>query len=723
MMNNDHVLLRGNVEQQGDTYRLRSIYACGNLELSANAGQNIQVYDSVYTGGNLVLNANKAGGEILLSGAYTEADLLAIKGSAGTETEITNSRTNTVMGTTTLGGGVLRMEAGAILQTRGFSAAADCDAQVWLDDAVLNSSGYEVSFGSGAGLVVGGSNTLTASNFTMQAGSYLSFDLRDKNVNLAALSVNASMSLNGLDVVVMNTDIMAAGKYKLLTLAEGAQYDTGSWTQSVNSVTGVDAASLSWEKGTLYYTSTNKWIISVTEDASIIEDTDGKDIVIGNGAMVEIESSIEVPTCRQGHPYCDNPKHGGRPGNPGQGHAKPKPGNSGNNNGNKGDGGSASLVIVEGSAYIKDRGAFEGLLSFRGSADEERHFYTEKDLGVAYITVFTDEDATSHLHIVEGKRVDAVGLVGDGNLEKHGAGRLVLEGHDADDSSTEYFGCLGVEEGAVRVADDSQAYIATTAVNGSNADAAMEVGRGASMTGETLTVSGEKAALHNDGCIAMNRGIHVNGGTVKGSGTFSGLTLNGGMLVIGNSPGLQSYTDDLVLDAGKAVFSVGGFEHVATESISGWSEAVYSSVAMNGHAFTVDAGMTITVAFGGLVLENIALSTTENPLEFSLTLVQGAGNADYFTTDMLNNLAGMTEFVITDEAEGLPYWASHLAGMNMGEYVSDVRYEYANGNLSVSGSIAVDGNLVIPEPTTATLSLMALTLLAARRRRRYDSAA
>ena len=103
--------------------------------------------------------------------------------------------------------------------------------------------------------------------------------------------------------------------------------------------------------------------------------------------------------------------------------------------------------------------------------------------------------------------------------------------------------------------------------------------------------------------------------------------------------------------------------------------------------------------------------------------MQGAGNADYFTTDMLNNLVGMTEFVITGEAEGLPYWASHLVGMNMGEYVRDVRYEYANGNLSVSGSIAVDGNLVIPEPATATLSLMALTLLAARRRRRYDSAA
>lgn len=654
----------------------------------------------------------------MLSGAYTEADLLAVKGCAGTTQEISNSRTNTVEGTTTLGGGVLRMEAGAILQTWGFSAAADCDAQVWLDDAVLNSSGYEVSFGSGAGLVVGGSNTLTASNFTMQEGSYLSFDLRDKNRNLSALSVNANMSLNGLDVVVMNTDILAAGKYKLLTLAEGAQYDTGSWGQSINSVTGADADSLSWENGTLYYTSTNSWVVSVTENASIIEDTDGKDIVIGNGAMVEIESSIEVPTCRQGHPYCDNPKHGGRPGNPGQGHAKPKPDNSGNG-GSENDGfsseGSASLVIVEGSAYIKDRGAFEGLLAFRGSAEEERHFYTEKDLGVAYITVFTDEAATSHLHIAAGKRVESVGIVGEGNLEIHGDGCLVLEGHDADESSTQYFGCLGVQEGSVRVADDSQAYIATTSVNGADATAAMQVGKGATMTGESLAVSGENATLHNDGSIAMTEGISVDGGTVKGSGTFSGLTMNGGTLVVGNSPGLQTYTDDLVLSEGNVLFSVGGFEMVTADSLSGWNAAVYSSIAMNGHSITIGEGATITLAFGGAVLEDLVMSTTSNPLEFTLTLVQNAGS---FTEGLLAQLGDQTRFIITDEQGGLAGWAAGLAGTDLSDYVSGVDYRFENGNLKVSGSIAVNGNLAVPEPATATLSLLALVALAARRRRK-----
>ena len=724
MSDNDYVLLRGNVEQQGDSYRLRSIYACRNLELSAGAGQSIQVYDSVYTGGNLTLNANKAGGEILLSGAYTEADLLAIKGSAGTMQEITNSRTNTVVGTTTLSGGVLHMEAGAILQTGGFSAAADCDAQVWLDNAVLNSSGCDVSFGSGAGLVVGGSNTLTAANFTMQDGSYLSFDLREKNLSLSALSVNANMTLNGLDVVVMNADIMAAGKYKLLTLAEGAQYDTGSWEAAINSVTGVDAASLSWENGTLYYTSTNEWIISVTEDATIIEDTTGKDIVIGNGAELVLNA------CRQGHPNCDNPKHGGRPGNPGQGHAKPKPGNSGNNGNGNGNGnnknhddGDGSIVIVEGSAYIKDRGEFEGLLSFRGSKDEERHFYTEKDLGVAYIAVFTDADATSHLHVVQGKKLETEGIVGEGNLEKHGAGCLVLDGHDADESSTEYFGCLGVNEGAVRVADNSQAYIATTAVNGADAAAAMEVGSGATMTGESLTVSGENATLHNDGSIAMSEGITVEGGTVKGSGSFSALTLDGGELVVGNSPGLQTYTGDLDLNEGVVTFSLADAGTAATADTHGWGAAAYSTIDMGGNALTLSEDVNFVLEIGGAALENL-VAQTGNTLIIDMVMIQNIGN---LTTDE-KTLASIFEnltVVITSDIEGLSADTQFLAGKDITDLLTldvygAVSGDGADGNTNVvlTATLTNNGSVTIPEPTTATLSLLALVGLAARRRRK-----
>ena len=726
--NNDSVLLRGNYEQTGSDYRLRSIYAGGNLELTAKTGQNISVYDSVYAVGNLTLNANKAGGEILLSGVHTEADLLTAKnGVAGTVQEITNSRTNTVVGTTTLGGGTLSLEHGAILQTGGFTATAGSDAMVRLDNAVLNSSGYDVNFGSGTILSVGGTNTLTAANLNTGSGSILNIDVRDKNSNLTALALNGNLNLDALEFSVQNADVLAAGKYKLISLGSDSHFDVGSWETVVNSVSGVDADNLSWENGTLYYTSKNTWVISKTQDAVILEAPEaGSDIVIGNGV------EVELGVCLQGHMGCDNPKHGGRPGNPGQGHDHLKPGNNGNNgngngngngnngngNGNKKDHGHGSIVIVEGSAYIKNRGDFEGLLEFRGTQEEERHFYTENDLGVEYITVFTDVDAESHMHIAEGKTVSAEGIVGDGKLEMHGAGRMVLNGHDADESSTLYYGTLGVNEGAVRVENDSQAYVAHTEVRGAETNAGMEVGRGATMTGESLSVSGENATLHNDGSIAMTEGISVDGGTVKGSGTFSGLTLNGGTLVIGNSPGLQSYTEDLVLGSGDAIFSVGGFE-MATATTSGWGEAVYSSVAMGGNTLTIGEGVTITLAFGGSALEDILLSTSETPLTFTLTL---ATNVDALDVADLNSLVGMTEFRITDELEGLTYLTRELAGLSLDEYVSDVHYSFADGALMLSGSVAVNGNITIPEPTTATLSLLALTMLASRRRRRYGAA-
>ena len=654
--------------------------------------------------------------------------MLAIKGSAGTVTEITNSRTNTVVGTTTLGGGTLRLEDGAILQTGGFAAVANSGAVVRMDNAVLNSSGYDVTFGSGTTLSVGGTNTLTAANFNLESGSSLSFDLRAKNQNLAALALNGNMSIGGLNLTLENADIMAAGKYQLISLGAESHYDIGSWESALASVTGADGGTLSWENGTLYYTSENTWIISATQDAEIIEAPEaGSDVVIGGGA------AVELGTCLQGHLGCDNPKHGGRPGNPGQGHDHIKPGNNGNNgngnNGNNGHGngngnnGHGSLVIVEGSAYIKENGSFEGLLDFRGGKDEERHFYTEKDLEVLYITAYTDDDATSHLHIGNDSSTETQGIVGNGNLAKHGQGTLVLNGYDSENeeeaSSSLYYGTLGVEEGAVRVADNSQAYLANTEVNGSTNNAAVQVGRGATMTGESLTVSGENATLHNDGSIAMTDGITVEGGTVKGSGTFSGLTMNGGALVVGNSPGLQVYTDDVDLSESVVTFSLADASAAATADTYGWASASYSTIDMGGHALTLGENVEFVLEIGGAALGALVAEDGAS-LTFSLTLIQNIAPGSPLTLDdaALSALFDNTAIIITGDAEGLTASSLHLAGRDITSMLSGADYTMEGNTLVLRGTVTNDGSLTVPEPSTATLSLLALAALAARRRRR-----
>ena len=350
--------------------------------------------------------------------------------------------------------------------------------------------------------------------------------------------------------------------------------------------------------------------------------------------------------------------------------------------------------------------------------DQALLIYTENDLGVEYITVFTDVDAESHMHIAEGKTVSTEGIVGDGKLEMHGAGRMVLNGHDEDESSTLYYGTLGVNEGAVRVENDSQAYVAHTEVRGAETNAGMEVGRGATMTGESLSVSGENATLHNDGSIAMSEGITVEGGTVKGSGTFSGLTMNGGSLVVGNSPGLQTYTDDVDLTDGTVTFSLADAGTAATADTHGWGAAAYSTIDMGGNTLTLGGDVSFVLEIGGSALETL-VATADASLSFCLSLIQNIDSQSLTLSDaVLAELLGNTSIIITSDAEGLFDGAQHLAGRDITSMLSNAGYSYEGNTLVFSATVKNDGSLTVPEPTTATLSLLALAALAARRRRK-----
>lgn len=714
--NNKSVILRGNYEQMGNEYRLRSIYTTGNMELSANAEQKISIYDSVYVGENLILNDEGTSGEIILSGAYTEVDLLAIKGIAGTTAETKNSKTNLVGGTTILGGGLFRLEYGAILQTGGFIATADSDAQMWMVDSALNSTGYDVSFGSGNGFVVGGSNLLSANNFNMQEGSYMSFDLRAQYLSKSSLMVNANMSINGLDIVIMNADIMAAGKYKLLTLEDETLYDIDNWNDDIKSVTGVDASSLNWENGTLYYTSTNNWIISVTEDSSINQDTTGADIVISNGA------TVEITTNHQGHQNCDNPKHGSRPDYLGQNNAKPTHDNSVNKPYHH-DAGDGNIVIVEGAAHIRDNGQFAGVLSFRGNKNEERYLYAEKNLNVPYIVVQTDSDAASYLHIKEGCNLETEGIVGAGNIVKQGAGVLELNGYDNNETSSLYFGCLGVEEGTVRIENGSQAYIASSEIDGRNTSSILQVGKDATMTGERITVIGDNSTLHNDGKIVMDEGVTVNGGIVKGCGSFPSLTMNGGTLIVGNSPGQQVFLGDVTMKDCSVVFSLAEASSLATHDMYGWDASVNSVIDMGGNALTLSETVNFVLEIGGDALERL-VTKTGNTLAVEMILIQNIGALNTEPENMATIFDNLT-VIITKDVDGLSKELQSLAGKDITESLSLCQYQLVSAketsgvsNLVFSATLTNNGSLTVPEPSSATLSLIALACLAARRKRK-----
>ena len=243
-------------------------------------------------------------------------------------------------------------------------------------------------------------------------------------------------------------------------------------------------------------------------------------------------------------------------------------------------------------------------------------------------------------------------------------------------------------------------------LEGSNSSLSMnsvEVKRGGVLKGVSCSV--ESGCLFtNDGTITS--ALTINGGEVSGSGTFSHLILNSGKLVVGNSPGLQTYTGDLELFGGEVIFSVAGFDEPASAADCSWDDSVYSCIDMSGASFLFNDNAVITLSVGGeaLKLFENAHSVTDT---IELVLMQNVGNA---STLNLALLADITQLVVTSESAGYSD-SSFSIGSSLTDYYQSIDYKIDGNNVVLSVYL-------VPEPTTATLSLLALAGLAVRRRRR-----
>ncbi|MBR5523593.1 MAG: PEP-CTERM sorting domain-containing protein [Akkermansia sp.] len=243
-------------------------------------------------------------------------------------------------------------------------------------------------------------------------------------------------------------------------------------------------------------------------------------------------------------------------------------------------------------------------------------------------------------------------------------------------------------------------------LKGSNSSLSMnsvEVKRGGVLEGVSCSV-GSGCLFINDGEITS--ALTINGGEVRGSGTFSNLILNSGKLVVGNSPGLQTYTGDLELYGGEVIFSVAGFAEPASAADCSWDDSVYSYIDMSGASFLFNANAGITLSVGGEVLklfEN-AHSVTDT---IELVLMQNVGNASTLNLELL---ADITQLVVTSESAGYSD-SSFSIGSSLTDYYKSIDYKIDGNNVVLSVYL-------VPEPTTATLSLLALAGLAVRRRRR-----
>lgn len=240
----------------------------------------------------------------------------------------------------------------------------------------------------------------------------------------------------------------------------------------------------------------------------------------------------------------------------------------------------------------------------------------------------------------------------------------------------------------------------------------LSVNSSGAMTVDSMSVGG---TVTNDGTIEGQ--ITVNGGTLVNKGLIGQAPLNPSseegadvaalsttddMLVTIASGEVQNYgtiTQDISVKGGTLTLEQGAqVLGVALEAgninVIG-SDVTTGALTLNGGTITFMEGATITLADGANVTIDGATIVVN---------VSDAALAD------LKNGAQYTLFNTTSDVTAIEGTTMTFVATGSGEQVEAVVSHEGAGNLSIA--------TIVPEPTTATLSLLALAALAARRRRK-----
>lgn len=244
-------------------------------------------------------------------------------------------------------------------------------------------------------------------------------------------------------------------------------------------------------------------------------------------------------------------------------------------------------------------------------------------------------------------------------------------------------------------------------------------------TGTVVTVAGE--ATIATAANGFTGSVKAAGGnmTVSGSATYDRAEADNGYSVnfVDMSDGLTIQT--LVINKGSIVGAYVNTEltalNEATITVTGALQAGYGTlnadiVLAAGSTLNItDArgltmGSSITLQGGNTIAEKITLGTD---------IVAALTSPDFVSYTLATSMDGFYTF---DYESGSVFWADGQSavasdyftaeGVNLNRYL--LQYVWEDSTDSASGKLMI----VIPEPTTATLSLLALAALSARRRRR-----
>ena len=756
--NNESVLFQRNAEITGDgSFRLRSLYAdvtsgkesIFEVSLSAGEGQSIEFRDSIYVRHAMLhLNSDYDGlvqnGDIIFTGETTEQDLKDVKKAwlgkdatiTVTKEEIENSRTSIVLHNTNLNGGRLRVEKGAIFKGIGIYVNKGTlridDAKVvnikYNGDTATNNTDIPVQVGSGATLEILGHSTIEGGTLKFSDNSNWNVHLTKANGgwNTAALTLsNGVMAIEGKLTLTFDIKDSTFNDTFCLFNGSGASYANISkkWTKDNITVVGTGDAEgatfddLYWRDGALYYESTLVWTngegTSVWDkedknwqnnltfhDSRFVKFTDagqgGEVTLVGRHApgIVTVDANVD---------YTFTGKDGESGFRPGTDIVK------------RGDGALTLDVATEKDGY-NDTGSVsleEGTLKLHddnalGGSVLKTEAGTTLAVGDASHVVLQDNQLQAADHDIKGDVVVAEGSsleVASGSYAASSSkvdGELIFNGQSAwNAGSLSGLGSLEVTNGASVTFKDASGFTGNVNVTGSSSSFFLKVV-------DSFLKAGEIAVSAGDLTLRASEQLTMAGGSV--------LSMVAGTV----AEKVTTVLADKVIEfASNAILSamlngmLGDLQDpdLLNEGVGG---------AVGGAGITLNAGSTLKLANCHIGMYNNAESAT-------LTL-----NVTTESTEKINLVLMLDDF-LTEESKVLlfsgvdkvnfVYDGTIISGQ--GYYECYANHYFTGGMVGADTMLVYDGTAgivylkgLVPEPTTATLSLLALAAMATRRRRR-----
>lgn len=754
---NDCVVFEKNYESYAGSVRLRSLYMSPNssndkLSLAAKSGGHITFYDSLYmgnySGATVSFNADyededgvtqKAGGDIIFSGKYTAAHLAEVKGAAATTDKIRESQTSEINNLITLYGGSLQVVDGAKLNGRGLTVADGSGAKLLLRNGSMSHSGYNFTFNSGTTLELQGLNTITASKLSMGSGSTLSVTIGTENLSNAALALgDTDLFTSQLTVNLNRTDGLTSGMYKIISQNSASDFTTKSaWTAENVTVNGsgyADRASFSdlvWENGTLYYkvgrtiwgNGSGDYLWNTTSDNWTMNDRsytylDGMDVTFtdlgaGDVKLVgDVAPSDIIVDNSEGNDYTFSAAQGG-----------------GKLAGNTAitKNGTGALTLTTSNEYTGATVLNAGTLNV--------HHSTALGATATSATATVTTKAGTLLAI---DNCSHVVLAGKNNI----AGNVsVAAGSMLELQNTGYAAAANTVNGILAFTGSASATSTVGSLTGTGTvvvtDSNVSFASQSKFTGN-LTVHGDNASL------SIASGNYSGSGKLEANGNGATINLGGNNVTLksggqiklgsdssGDNTSAAKLTANNVTIAKGATITVEGSRVIETDgTIQTITLAEYDPmVAMNARAvgiadvakLTISSGATYEALYGNMSMNGGELTlAVPSALADKIQLVLHVnGIIGEDTQVVLFTDAAKANFIYDGSTSTFSANDSTVYTLNAADYFTG---EAINENTKLvydSGTIYLTGaNNVVPEPATATLSLLALAALAVRRRRK-----